>query len=146
MVVELIPPNLADEANHFWLAPFRSQMEKRNKRDDDRRHKTRRGVAARARAVAREVSTGGGQGGLEASMEGVEGGRCGVARERPNMAGGGRRRGDSWGSGSGGIAGGASKELDGTDHGGPEGTCFGIPRDGEAGQVRSARWKMGRRR
>jgi hypothetical protein len=44
MVVELIPPNVADEANHFWLAPFHSQMEKRNKRVGDRRHKTRRRI------------------------------------------------------------------------------------------------------
>jgi hypothetical protein len=108
-MVELVPPNMADEANHFWLAPFRSRMGKRNKRGGHRRHKTQRAVCSKSSrrcterpldtAAVREGSRGGGQGGLEASMEGVEGARCGAAREWPNMAGGAA----SWGI-NGGVA------------------------------------------
>jgi hypothetical protein len=48
-------------------------------------------------------------------MEGAEGDRCGVAREGDDVVG------TRWGSGSGGLAGEASRELDGSDNGGPEG-------------------------
>jgi hypothetical protein len=46
-------------------------------------------------------------------MEGVEGARCGAAREWPNMAGGAASWGINGGV-AGGLAGGASRELDGS--------------------------------